>query len=262
MKINSIILPGDRQFNLHIAWSTRDDGPMNLIGKEYFAIPPDIEAFKYPEAGDAERRANRAAFLSRLEKSNIAQVVPKLVHGAEARYVSAPNAYLEDLQCDALTSDTPNLALTVGFADCVPVCLFDPAASCYAVIHAGWRGIAAGIVENTMSQMLSLGAHRSHLQVFIGPGARKCCYEVSPEVATAVDGLPHVGHLKIDLPDMVLARLVACGVPVENVREEGSCTICATVVDSKNIKKPLYYSYRREKKSDPLDTSMLVAWLQ
>lgn len=238
-----------------IAWTGTQDGPMNIIGREF---PFDLSGRTMFPAGDGERLANRAQVLDDMGINTLDTVVPKVQHGSFVRYVQKHNPFVDDVQCDGLVADVPGLVLTMPFADCPSVVLFDDTARVLGLLHAGWRPIAANVVENGIDLMRQLGAHRSRLSAFIGPGVRKCCYEVDPITATAVDGLMHHGHVHIDLSDIITARLVARGVDIERIASHPTCTCCG-VGDNGKTKKPLYYSYRREKTLDPLNANMLVA---
>ncbi len=259
-------LPGDGQLGAVMASSRRALGPMNLIGREHFEAlqvdgitaknkwaPPPIEA------GDLERRANRAAFLDMSMGITAAEtVVPKISHGCEVKYAKGHNHYMNEYPCDAIVTDVPTLALTICHADCPPVCLIDGTARVLALIHAGWKPLSKGIIEKTIVLMRRLGAHPGNMKAQIGPSIRKCCYEVGPEVATAVDGLPHQGQLNIDLPDLIVARLVARGVPMDLIGVEEKCTKCAV---DKMTARPLYFSYRRTHKANPSENGMTVAMM-
>lgn len=246
------ILPGER-FNAHVHWSTCADGPMNIIGREFHTGD-----FINGPAGDSERLANRASFLSRIGLEPSQTAIPKLVHGADIKYVTDHNPYVEDLIGDGMVTDRAKFALTVGFGDCPSIVLFDGTSGALCLIHAGWKGIAGGIVEKAVSTMMSFGAQKYRIQAFIGPGVRKCCYELDPETASKVDGIAHQGHVHVDLQTIIAMRLVVRGVPAENIMSEEKCTCCATVVDKQGAEKPLYFSYRREKSLDPLNTGMMV----
>ncbi len=254
--VKTHLLPGEFG-TAEVYWTTKKDGPMNIIGRE-FPIDPVLGFSK--EAGDQERLANRGEFLKRIGIDPLMTAVPKLKHGAAIKFANEHNRFIEDLTCDGLLTDRRGFALTMTFADCPSVVLYDGDSRLLMVLHAGWKGIAAGIIENAVSTMHQFGAHRSRITAFIGPSIRRCCYEVGPEVATAVDGIPHEHAQKvyIDLPDIIMARLGARGIPPERVTATADCAKCA--VDNKTG-KPLYFSYRRDKKNDPLDAGMLVAWI-
>jgi len=241
-----------------IAWTTREDGPMNIVGRE-FPFDPSVKGER--QIGDAERLANRQAVLSEMGIDVFKTAVPRVEHRARVRYVNQHNRFVEDLSCDGLVTDVPGFVLTMTFADCPPVVLFDPESECLGLFHCGWKPLSQGVLDNGIDLMRRIAnAHPCRMQAFIGPGIRKCCYEVGPDVAMAVDGLFHAGHVHIDLSDIIVARLVARGVPVKNISQHPTCTSCG-VVDNGKTKRPLYFSYRREKRNDPLDTNMLVAWI-
>lgn len=240
----------------HIMWSTMSDGPMNIVGREF---PPEAPGLPFSkEAGDKERLANRTCFFSQhgLRVNDVC--IPKMSHSSKVKYAGEVNTYLEDLQCDGILTDRRGLALSVGFADCPSVVIWDVDKPHLVVLHAGWKGIAAGIVENAIDMLMyRFGSHAVDLRAFIGPSIRECCYEVAPEVATQVDGKAHYGHLKIDLPTIISERLFECAGLKPTILP--GCSKCA--VDSKTG-KPLYFSYRRDHKTDPTENQMLVAVLK
>jgi YfiH family protein len=115
---------------------------------------------------------------------------------------------------DALVGRDRGLALAVVTADCVPVLLAGPAG--IAAAHAGWRGIAAGIVPATVA---ALGGEAGETVAWIGPAIGPCCYEVGPEVAAQVAAAsePDVvepgpaGRPHLDLQEAVRLQLRAAG---------------------------------------------------
>lgn len=102
------------------------------------------------------------------------------VHGGSVLRVSRPGAAGE---ADALLTEEPGLPLAVRTADCVPVVIHGDTA--VAVVHAGWRGLAAGVVANAMA---ALRAHHPR-RAAIGPSIGPCCYEVGTEVIDVL-GVP------------------------------------------------------------------------
>ncbi len=140
-------------------------------------------------------------------------------HGARVAVVRAPGRY----PGDALVTDRPGLLLRVSAADCYPVLLEDPATGAVAAAHAGWRGVAAGVVENVVGALAKVaGAPPDRLAVAIGPGICGGCYQVGPEVIAAVAraGLPETwrpdprdqGRYLLDLQAAIVARLRSLGV--------------------------------------------------
>ncbi|HWC47631.1 MAG TPA: polyphenol oxidase family protein [Solirubrobacterales bacterium] len=122
----------------------------------------------------------------------------------------------------------PGLAPLVFVADCLPVALFGPGG--LAVVHAGWRGLAGGIVEAAAE---AVGA----TVATIGPGIGPCCYEVGDEVLDAFsdlgDGVAD-GRL-LDLPEVARRKMAQAG--VERVESAGLCTSC---------EGELFFSHRRD----------------
>ena len=103
------------------------------------------------------------------------------VHGTSLLEVDGPGPAGEG---DALLTARPGLPLAVRTADCVPIVMHGPGA--VAVVHAGWRGLAAGVVERTREVMEQAGLPAD--RAAIGPAIGPCCYEVGDEVVAAFEG--------------------------------------------------------------------------
>ena len=89
-------------------------------------------------------------------------------------------------EADGLVTTDPGVVLAVLTADCAPVLLADPAAGVVGAVHAGWRGLAAGVVEAGVAALAELGADPAGCVGLVGPAVGGCCYEVGPEVREAV----------------------------------------------------------------------------
>jgi len=125
----------------------------------------------------------------------------------------------------------PDVGATVLAADCLPVALGCDGA--VAMLHAGWRGLAAGVLEEGVRVLRALGADAAPSAAVVGPGAGACCYEVGPEVHDAFAGA-HAHGRRVDLRAIAEERLRAVG--VAEVSHVDACTIC----DER------FFSYRRE----------------
>lgn len=122
----------------------------------------------------------------------------------------------------------PGLTPLVFVADCLPVALYGSGG--LAMVHAGWRGLAGGIVEAGAE---TVGATTAA----IGPGIGPCCYEVGDEVLEAFDDLGDgiaAGRM-LDLPEVARRKLAQAG--VEQVEVAGLCTSCES---------ELFFSHRRD----------------
>jgi YfiH family protein len=130
---------------------------------------------------------------------------------------------------DGLVTADPGVVLAVLTADCAPVLLADPAAGVVGAVHAGWRGLAAGVVEAGVAAMASLGADPAGCVGLVGPAVGGCCYEVGPEVREAVGArLPAAlattrdGRPALDPAAGAAQALARAG--VGQVRVAGECT--------------------------------------
>ncbi|HEY5728388.1 MAG TPA: polyphenol oxidase family protein [Acidimicrobiia bacterium] len=171
--------------------------------------PPGLEGARFGEAADGDPRHDPSAAAA-LHAAGVPEgvAVPNQVHGSGVLVVTAPGRHGE---ADALVTTTPGVGVGVATADCVPVVI--EGAGFAAVVHAGWRGIVAGVVEATLDRISSLGLTAECAA--IGPAIGPCCYEVGPEVAERFPGHPALttqGGISIDLPGAVadtLGSLVA-----------------------------------------------------
>ena len=142
--------------------------------------------------------------------------------------------------CDAMISQSKNVALAVMVADCIPLLLYDAPTQSIGVVHAGRVGSALSISVKTVQAMQKhFGVDPKTLKIYIGPSIGACCYEVGKEVC---GGLEHVLHVKqnaffLDLPKANIQALCEAGVLAENIEYKALCTCCL----------PNYFSYRREK---------------
>jgi copper oxidase (laccase) domain-containing protein len=105
----------------------------------------------------------------------------------------------------------------------------DPDHQAVALLHAGWRGAAAGIVERGINRLAdSWGAAPERLRLHCGPAICEACYEVGPEVHAAVhpDREPPPGPAPIDLRQAIARRAVGLGLRAEHVTVSAHCTRC------------------------------------
>jgi polyphenol oxidase len=128
---------------------------------------------------------------------------------------------------DGHLTRTPSVALTVSVADCVPVFLVCPPARACALLHAGWRGAAAGILEAGVRELADLtGVAAADFVVHLGPAICGRCYEVGPEVHRAL-GLPEPAAPEpVDVRAALARRAVAAGIPAAAVSVSEHCTRC------------------------------------
>jgi YfiH family protein len=208
----SVKLPGGAQ----ALFSTRAQGNMSSVAGE-----------GREEAGGARERLRAEIGVERLARGY-------QVHGDVVGLVRT----LADVQdegrprssADGQATTLSGVGAMVLTADCLPVALASPSA--VAMLHAGWRGLAAGVLESGVAAMRELGGEQEIVAV-IGPGAGGCCYEVGPEVHAAL-GRSGERAARTDLRAIARERLVAAG--IADVADVAACTIC----DER------FFSHRRE----------------
>ena len=121
------------------------------------------------------------------------------------------------------------LLLSVTVADCVPVYLTNDDGSRFALLHAGWKGAAAGMMEAGIAALSSAtGLHSalppSRLAAHLGVAICGTCYEVGPEVVNAVEGRRVPGKSHLDLRAVLAGRAEAAG--VKDISVSSLCTSC------------------------------------
>jgi YfiH family protein len=127
--------------------------------------------------------ANRTAIATWVFKDHRKVFFPVQTHSNHVKEVSH-NTRIESLEnCDALISNDPKVVIGILSADCVPILLFDTQKRAMASIHAGWRGTAAKIVQETMKAMQQrYGTQAKNILASIGPSISAEVYEVGEEV--------------------------------------------------------------------------------
>lgn len=129
--------------------------------------------------------------------------------------------------CDAHVTDRIGVLLAVTVADCVPVFVVDPRHKAVAMIHAGWRGAAAGILEEGLAAMEhGFGTAAADVFVHLGPSICGACYEVGPEVFEALGRPVPEAPTPIDLRACLTDRALAAGVDGEKITCSAHCTLC------------------------------------
>ena len=128
---------------------------------------------------------------------------------------------------DAHLTRTPDILLTASVADCVPVFLVAPDARAVAVLHAGWRGAAGGMLEKGVRSLCDFTrSSASDLHVHFGPAICGRCYEVGPEVHEALGEPVPATNTPIDLRRILARRAAALGVSEVNNSISAYCTKC------------------------------------
>lgn len=221
------------------------------------------------DRGDAPEALleNYSRFCGALNLDPERTVLSKQVHETNVRLCTETDAGKgllrpRDYQADALISNTPGLALTVFSADCGLVLLYDPIHEAVGALHAGWRGCAGGIVQNTVQAMgTAFDSRPEDLLAAIGPCIGKCCFETDSDVPSAMrralgqDAEPFLDakegdKWQVDLGGLNRLWLLRSGLREEHIQDSGLCTACHP---------ELFWSHRKMGEARGLQVGMIAA---
>lgn len=176
------------------------------------------------------------------------------VHGTQVARLSG-TASTTFPQADAAVTSDPSTVLAVVTADCLPVAMAAPQVGVIAIAHAGWRGLAAGILEQTVAAM---SCPTSLISVWLGPSAGALDYVVGEDVYEAFvgrDATADVAFVRVqqgqwlmDAQKLARQRLTQSGVVLAQIFSQPACTIR----DSAR-----FYSYRRDRTNHRMAT---IVW--
>jgi len=147
---------------------------------------------------------------------------------------------------DALVGTDGRAAVAVRIADCVPILVGDAASGAAVAIHAGWRGLAGGVVEAGIGELSKAGGNPADMVAAIGPHIGAAAFEVSEDVAgTLRDHSPDPDVIDrnwgprphVDLARIATAKLERLGVPRARIERVGGCTFS---------EPEMYFSFRRD----------------
>jgi YfiH family protein len=169
------------------------------------------------------------------------------VHGTEVRTVDATGGWLQVEAVDGWVATAPGVLLTVTVADCIPVYLA-VAGRGIALLHAGWRGTAAGILARGVTALTrATDADVSQIIMHCGVGICGDCYEVGSEVVTGCGRTPDgAGPWHLDLREVLADQAAALG--IHTVTRSSRCSA---------HERPTFYSHRASRGAD----GRMVAYL-
>ena len=180
-------------------------------------------------------RLNLKTAMRVITKLNKQLVIPTQSHSNKCMIVKNSES---NFNCDALVTNNPSFILGITTADCIPIIFTDSEKPVIGICHAGWRGLVAGVVENTVKKMIKIGALDKNIKATIGPCIRRVSYEVSESFVKNLkdDDLMAISKSKnrfyFDLPKAAKSRLKNIG--ISNIKD----TRKNTYIDNN------YFSYR------------------
>jgi YfiH family protein len=174
------------------------------------------------------------------------------VHGT--RVAREPGS--DEPEADAAVTGVPGTVLAILTADCLPVVFAARDGSEIGAAHAGWRGLADGVLEATVAAMHTAP---DDMSVWLGPAAGPQAYEIGADVfeaflsrdaaAAAAFAPTRPGHWRVDLYALARMRLLATGMPADAIHGGGLCTISDAT---------RFFSHRRDGRSGRIAT---LAWI-
>lgn len=228
---------------IRFGFSLKKDGPMGVL-----------------RANEPQHISNRRKFASQSLGINPSKMITaNPTQGCKAVIVSEKNIGKIIPDSDALITQIPDIGLRIFTQDCVPVFIHDLEETTIGIIHAGWRGIKGGIIENAASQIEKLGINAQNLKFFTGPSISQCCYEIDGEVAdyflanhpkcTAKNN----EKIHLSLQKTIEEKLTLFGVLPSNIFTDPNCTFC-----SKDYFGHKYFSWRRDRQVSATHASIIT----
>jgi YfiH family protein len=172
------------------------------------------------------------------------------VHGGDVVIIHDGESFENNRKADALATADVSRLLSIRVADCVPVLLSSKDGHLVAAAHAGWRGVIARVVPNTIGAMQRLrpALQPADLIIAIGPSIGREAFEVGPEVLAEFEGaFPSAPPLSryedrggkgtVDLREALRLQLMAMGVPPDHIDTNDCCTY---------RDREEYFSHRRD----------------
>lgn len=158
------------------------------------------------------------------------------VHSGRIREIKNPPTGQILSATDGCVTTSTHLALCVRSADCLPLLLYDPRGHAVAAIHAGWRGLLAGIVDGGVAAICRAARCRMReVRAVFGPAIQTSCYEVGEDIRDlfvkkygpwAGEFFKQEGKWKMSLMDLAVNRLKRAGVPIRHIQVCRLCTAC------------------------------------
>jgi YfiH family protein len=189
---------------------------------------------QYYPFSSADDRVEFAKIL-KLNYRNI--VIPKQVH---SNNISICNKTGNIIDTDGIMTNNKNLVLSIQVADCIPIYLYDDQNQSFGLVHAGWRGVTGGIIENSIEKMKKLDAKSINIKVLLGPSIRQCCFEIGPEVGKLFDDkfqkIGKSNRMHLDMQNTIIDKLIKMNVRYKNIIDIKECTCCSDQ----------YHSFRKD----------------
>ena len=240
----SFLQPKKLPKNLAAGFSTRNGGvsrpPYNSLNLGFGTDdqPANIEG-------------NRATFTRAFDLAPHQLLTVKQVHGNDILLIDESNPDLShflSIEVDAIITNQPEIMIGILTADCFPIIIWHANGRVAAVIHAGWKGAANGLIGKVVETLTKqFECQAAELFAAIGPGIGEHNYEVDRPVRDAfrqgtgfwneISTETRLGHWKLNLPLSCQLQLEKAGLKTQNIEVAKECTCCHP---------ELFFSHRRD----------------
>jgi len=219
------------------AMSGKEDGSMKLFDKDWRL--------------DKKTEKNRKKYFKKIGIKSENVVYAYLKNGTNVKLIK--DAHLQIIKNDdGLITKQNNLYLAITAADCIPVYFYDAKQNIIGLAHAGWRGIAGGIIGNILEKIIEAGGNTENIHVFLGPGINDCHFEINKDIMEKFSEYPEFvlrreEKIFVDLKGIIKKQLLTLNVKEKNIDSDSDCTYC-----SENL-----FSFRRDK-TEPLEAMIAI----
>lgn len=207
---------------------------------------------------DTETLKNRERFLKRIGLNSDMVASAQLGHEDRIKIVAEKDLGKFSPGVDGLVTDRKNIYLAITVADCLPIFIYDPENKVIELLHAGWRGLAEGIIPQGVKALeKKFKSDPKKLLVGIGPAIGPCHFQVQEDVLNKLKEYGSTiekrsGKYFIDLKKIAHEQLLRAGVAKNNIEVNPICTY---------HEENTSFSYRRDK-SDPLEAMLVLMGLR
>jgi len=173
------------------------------------------------------------------------------IHSSKVIKADSPGNYDN---ADGIINEGGNLVCSIKVADCLPIFFINNNSKTIGLLHAGWRGLSLGIINEFVKNIIKNKENTSDYYVLIGPSIQSCCFEIKDDVLPYFDSRFYKqienNQYKVDLQEWAVGQLMELGLEKSHISVINRCTYCFNTI---------YHSYRRNK-TNPGRMYALLGW--
>ena len=163
------------------------------------------------------------------------------IHSSKVIKADSPGIYSA---VDGIINEGGNLVCSIKVADCLPIFFVNNNSKTIGLVHAGWRGLSLGIINQFANNINNYKENTFDYYVLIGPSIQSCCFKIRDDVLTSFDSRFYKqiknNSYTVDLQAWAVNQLIDSGIEKNNITVINRCTYCMNTI---------YHSYRRNGQS-------------